>query len=87
MTLVHPDSRFKIFWDLLIIILSVYNSLLIPYDFAYSIESSLLLDILDRTIDSLFMVDILINFRTIFKDKKTDELVSNSKRIALNYIL
>ena len=87
MTLIYPDSKFKIIWDLVIIILSVYNSLLIPYQFAYSAGSNLFLDILDRIIDSLFMIDIIINFRTVFKDKKTDELVANGKRIALNYIL
>lgn len=49
--LIYPNSRFKITWDLVIIILSVYNSILIPYDFAYQVKTSIMLEILDRTID------------------------------------
>ena len=77
--LIHPDSRFKVLWDLIIIILSVYNSLLIPYEFAYDIETSIFLDALDRMIDIAFLFDILINFRTMYRDSHTDEVVKNGK--------
>jgi hypothetical protein len=77
--LIHPDSRFKIIWDLTIIILSVYNSLLIPYEFAYDIDQSIFLEIVDRMIDTIFIIDIFINFRTMYKDSRTDEFVGSWK--------
>lgn len=36
--LVHPNSSFKIIWDLVIIVFAVYNALLVPYEFAYTLE-------------------------------------------------
>jgi hypothetical protein len=38
-------------------------------------------------IDAFFMIDILINFRTIYFDPKTELAVTDDKKIALNYIL
>jgi hypothetical protein len=78
-TLIHPDSRFKIIWDLIVIILSIYNAILIPYEFAYSIDQNLLLEIINRTADVVFILDILINFRTIYRDSYTDEFVESGK--------
>ena len=42
--------------------------------------------VLDYFIDSLFIVDIFINFRTIYKDR-TDEDVTDGKKIAINYVM
>ena len=78
-TLIHPDSRFKIIWDLIVIMLSVYNSVLIPYDFAYSVKHSILLEIFDRIVDVVFVIDIFINFRTIYRDSKTDDEIRSGK--------
>lgn len=76
--LIHPNSRFKIVWDLIVIVLSVYNSIIIPYEFAYSLDPSIFIEIIDYLIDSLFIVDIFINFRTIYFDK-TDTEVHDGK--------
>lgn len=83
--LFHPDSGFKIVWDLIIIVLSVYNAILIPYEFAYSLDENEIWLVFDYIIDSLFMIDILINFRTIYKDKQ-DEDVRDGKKIAMRYL-
>ena len=72
---------------MIIIVFSVYNSILIPYDVAYGLEYSLTIEIIDRIVDAMFVGDIAINFRSVYKDYKTDELVTNSKKIALRYIL
>jgi hypothetical protein len=34
----------------------------------------------------LFAVDIIINFRTIYIDPKTEEIVSDIKLISINYL-
>lgn len=86
-TLVHPDSRFKTLWDLLIIIFAVYNAIFIPYEFWFTIKDNIFLTVVDRTIDALFMTDIVINFRTIYRDSRTDEEIRDSKKIALRYLI
>ena len=72
---------------MIIIVFSVYNSILIPYDVAYGLEYSLTIEIIDRIVDAMFVGDIAINFRSVYKDYKTDEQVTNSKKIALRYVL
>lgn len=77
----HPDSKFKIAWDLIIILFSVYNSILIPYEFAYSFDTNIIFQVFDRMVDVSFGIDILINFRTIYRDSKTDEEVYNGRKV------
>ena len=59
--------------------LSVYNSILIPFEFAYSVESSIWFEIVDRIVDAAFIIDIMISFRSVYRDSRTDELVTDSK--------
>jgi len=49
---------------LIIIVFAIYNSILIPYEFAYTMKDYLWVDIIDRILDVAFGIDILINFRT-----------------------
>ena len=77
--MIYPNSGFKIAWDLVIIVLSVYNSILIPFEFAYSVESSIWFEIVDRIVDAAFIIDIMISFRSVYRDSRTDELVTDSK--------
>jgi hypothetical protein len=50
-----------------------------------AVESSFL-DMLDVIIDYVFFADILINFRTIYICPKTESDITDSKKIACNYI-
>jgi hypothetical protein len=84
--LIHPNSRFKIIWDLIVIGLSVYNSLIIPYEFAYTMQPSIYLLIIDNIIDAIFIFDIFINFRTIYQDRSDDDVL-NGRKIAINYAM
>ena len=65
--LIHPLSKFKMNWDLLIIAFSLWNSILIPYEFAFNAEAltHVIFTVSDRIIDVLFIVDIVITFRTV----------------------
>jgi hypothetical protein len=33
----YPTDKFKIYWDMLIIVLSIWNSILIPYELAFPV--------------------------------------------------
>ena len=85
--LIHPDSKFKIIWDLIIIFFSVYNALTIPYEFAYSLDTNIFFYVLDRILDATFIIDVFVNFRTIYIDSRTGDEVRDGKKIAIKYVL
>lgn len=74
--------------DVFIIILSVWNSIEIPFSFAFpdTLESNSINNVLDKFIDFLFAFDILVNFRTGYVDPKTDTLILDPTKISKNYI-
>ena len=78
-------------WDLLIIAFSLWNSLLVPFEFSIMQDEEgwkhWTLDIFDRTIDVLFIFDILITFRTILIDPVTGDQQVDWKRIAIKYVV
>ena len=86
--LFKPNSPSKIKWDIIIILLSVWNAIEIPFLFAFpnTSQENPAIDYVDAFIDFLFAVDILVNFRTGFIDPKTDVLVIIPAKISKNYI-
>lgn len=75
----HPDNKWKMRFDLLIIILSIYNAIIVPYEAAYGEISSVALQVVDQLINAMFIIDIFINFRLVYRDSKTDEEIYNWK--------
>lgn len=75
-------------WDLLIIILALYNCISIPYEVCYgsAFTESVGLDVFEYSIDVLFFVDILINFRTTYVNPKTGDEVLSAWRVAFWYV-
>ena len=78
----------KFYWDMFVIFLAVWNCITIPIDIAFSsdIFTSAGFILLDICIDLLFLLDIVVNFRTTFYDKDGDEIF-DAKIIAKNYAL
>ena len=62
----HPNAGFKLKWDLLVIILSLYNSFVIPLQFSIpgTFDGVTWIVVLDNIIDVCFYFDILITFRS-----------------------
>lgn len=75
-------------WDLLIIMLALYNCVMIPLNVAFNVELELSGGIggLEKLIDVLFILDIILNFRTTFINPKTNIEISDNKRVAQHYI-
>ena len=86
--LCERNSRGKVRWDLLIMLLAVWNAFQIPINVAFpgSFFDSTYFLILNFFIDIGFLLDIIVNFRTTFLNKKTQEEVSNSYLIAVEYL-
>ncbi|MXQ92141.1 hypothetical protein E5288_WYG012381 [Bos mutus] len=95
-TILHY-SPFKAVWDWLILLLVIYTAVFTPYSAAFLLketeEAPLAPDcgyacqplaVVDLIVDIMFIVDILINFRTTYVNAN-EEVVSHPGRIAVHY--
>mmetsp|Transcript_11978 Transcript_11978/g.18501 ORF Transcript_11978/g.18501 Transcript_11978/m.18501 type:complete len:174 (-) Transcript_11978:44-565(-) len=86
--IIRQNNPFRVRWDLFVMILSVWNSLVIPIELAFqppSFESKQLV-ITNFVIDFMFVLDIVLNFRTSFFNPNTADEILNSKKIARHYV-
>ncbi|KAJ8010545.1 hypothetical protein DPEC_G00076200 [Dallia pectoralis] len=88
-------SPFKAVWDWLILLLVIYTAILTPYSAAFLLNGHedvtmvncsycSPLNVVDLIVDIMFIVDIVINFRTTYVNAN-DEVVSAPLRIAVHY--
>ncbi|XP_006044187.2 potassium voltage-gated channel subfamily H member 6 [Bubalus bubalis] len=94
-TLLHY-SPFKAVWDWLILLLVIYTAVFTPYSAAFLLSDQdesqrgdcgytcSPLTVVDLIVDIMFVVDIIINFRTTYVNTN-DEVVSHPRRIAVHY--
>uniref|UniRef100_A0A4W6E5T2 Potassium voltage-gated channel, subfamily H (eag-related), member 2a n=1 Tax=Lates calcarifer TaxID=8187 RepID=A0A4W6E5T2_LATCA len=92
-TILHY-SPFKAVWDWVILLLVIYTAIFTPYSatFLLRLEAAMQtcgyscspLNVVDLIVDIMFIVDIIINFRTTYVNSN-DEVVSQSSRIAVHY--
>ncbi|VDD81701.1 unnamed protein product [Mesocestoides corti] len=79
-------SILKIVWDWLIVLCTFYFAVMVPYNAAFQRDTNeRSLRTLDMIIEVLFIVDILLNFRTTYVSK-SGQVVHQSRAVALNYI-
>nr|XP_020450382.1 potassium voltage-gated channel subfamily H member 7 [Monopterus albus] len=94
-TILHY-SPFKAVWDWLILLLVIYTAILTPYSAAFLLNdqeeqkrrecgySCSPLNVIDLIVDIMFIIDILINFRTTYVNQN-EEVVSHPTKIAIHY--
>lgn len=90
------NSKFKATWDWFVLILVIYTAIEIPYTAAFALtarpspfvqlKKGYYMAIANLIVDLMFIVDILINFRSTYTRKGTDELVVDPRMIACNYL-
>jgi hypothetical protein len=83
--LLHHDHRFRISWDMLTLLSLSYIGITMPLLFAFGDAVTGKLRSLDLTIDVMFMVDIVFNFRTTFINANCEK-VTQGKAIAKHYL-
>lgn len=82
----HHNNKWRMRWDLFIIVLALYNCISIPLNVAFPDgEESKVVELFERIVDVLFACDIIITFRTTFINPKTNLEVTDPKRAAKNY--
>ncbi|XP_076352580.1 voltage-gated inwardly rectifying potassium channel KCNH6-like [Tachypleus tridentatus] len=93
-TILHY-SPFKAFWDWIILLLVIYTAIFTPYVAAFLLNEDRTkrnkkygddpIVIIDLLVDVMFIIDILINFRTTYVNSN-EEVVSHPGRIAVHYL-
>ncbi|ELU12909.1 hypothetical protein CAPTEDRAFT_198709 [Capitella teleta] len=80
-------SAFKASWDWIILVLTFYTAVMVPYNAAFenkTMEDVPLL-VVDSIVDVVFFIDIILNFHTTFVGP-SGEVVSDPKVIRMNYL-
>ena len=81
----HPDGKFKIYWNALILLFTIYSILVEPYQMAFEVDQLPSLFILELAIDSLFFIDMIISFFTGYYDEKLS-VETSLKKIFFRYL-
>ncbi|XP_050547797.1 potassium voltage-gated channel protein eag isoform X2 [Daktulosphaira vitifoliae] len=78
---------FKAIWDWVILCLTFYTAIMVPYNVAFKNKTSedVSLLVLDSIVDVIFFIDIVLNFHTTFVGPG-GEVVSDPKVIRMNYL-
>ena len=82
-----PNDNFKSKWDMVIIILAIFNCFTIPMKTAFEPPgmNSVLFTVINSIVDLVFLLDIIITFRTAYIDDYGNE-ISTPKDIAITYL-
>lgn len=75
-------------WDLLVIFLALYNCVMIPMNLAFHDDVSKIfgLNVFERVVDVIFILDIILNFRTTYVNPKTNLEIVDPMKVAMNYV-
>ncbi|XP_075940486.1 voltage-gated delayed rectifier potassium channel KCNH5-like [Anarhichas minor] len=77
---------FKTTWDWVILILTFYTAIMVPYNVSFKTkQNNLVWLVLDSIVDIIFLIDIVLNFHTTFVGP-TGEVISDAKLIRMNYL-
>ncbi|KAM3860954.1 voltage-gated delayed rectifier potassium channel KCNH5-like [Diretmus argenteus] len=77
---------FKTTWDWVILILTFYTAIMVPYNVSFKTkQNNLAWLVLDSVVDVIFLIDIVLNFHTTFVGP-AGEVISDAKLIQMNYL-
>ena len=80
-------SPYKACWDWLILALTFYTSIMVPFNSSFRNKTmdDMALLVVDSIVDIVFFIDIIFNFQTTFVGPN-GEVVSDPKVIRMNYL-
>lgn len=81
--LIVPEVNWRVTWDILILSLVIYFSLTVPVKIGFNLETSYSDMVFDYLSDCIFIVDIVINFFTTYKEDGV--WVTDRRRVAEGY--
>ena len=83
--MIRSNSTFRTNWDLFVIILAIYNAVTIPLNIAFDplALGTPAFQAVDALVDLIFLIDIVLTFRTTFLDPEKGEEVIEPLEIAV----
>jgi hypothetical protein len=82
--MIHPDAPWKRLWDLLIFIAITYFAIEVPLRIVLHYKIDAQVALYERIIQILFMIDVVLNFRTSYFAERT--LISDKSLVARKYL-
>ncbi|MCG5056894.1 MAG: ion transporter [Limnoraphis sp. WC205] len=83
MQTIHPESKIIIAWESIIVLVSLYNYLSIPFRIAFKTEADGIWLILDLLSDTVLISDIFLRFKIGYIDQ--GEFITDRQKIRKNY--
>ncbi|XP_022173768.1 potassium/sodium hyperpolarization-activated cyclic nucleotide-gated channel 2 isoform X3 [Myzus persicae] len=86
--IIHPCSKFRFYWDLCMLLLLVANLIILPVGISFfNDDFDTRWIIFNCLSDTIFLVDIIVNFRTgILQTDNSEQVILEPKLIARNYL-
>ncbi len=86
MKVLHPHCKFKIAWNMIMLLIILYTAVILPYRFAFLAgESEMGWVISDFVVDLIFLTDMAITFASAYHNNE-GILITNRCVIAKNYL-
>ena len=80
-------GRPRLIWDWLILLIVAYIAITVPFNVAFKIHDRYYaMFTIDIFFEVVFVVDILINFRTTYIDVESGRLISQPSKVAIHYL-
>jgi hypothetical protein len=86
--LIKAQGNTRNFWDAIIIVLSIYQAIVIPFNISFQPDflNAPFVRTMDSLIDMIFALDIILRFRTTYIDPVSGEEVVDSYLIGIRYL-
>lgn len=84
--IIPSNNRYKIIWDILVLILVLVVSIIVPTRLAFATSEPLAWVIFYAVTDGIFFIDIIVTFFTSVSDKQRVYEVTEHRKIAIKYL-
>ncbi|XP_029564307.1 potassium/sodium hyperpolarization-activated cyclic nucleotide-gated channel 1-like [Salmo trutta] len=85
--IIHPYSDFRFYWDLVMLVMMMGNLIIIPVGITFfSEQTTTTWLIFNVASDTIFLVDLVMNFRTGVVNEESSEIILDPKVIKMNYL-
>ncbi|XP_060776310.1 potassium/sodium hyperpolarization-activated cyclic nucleotide-gated channel 3 [Neoarius graeffei] len=85
--IIHPYSDFRFYWDLLMLLLMMGNLIILPVGITFFKDENTPPWIIFNVVsDTLFLVDLVLNFRTGIVKEDSTEIMLDPKAIRRHYL-
>lgn len=80
-----PRNKWRIRWDVILMIFIVINAICVPLDVAVELEQTTFITLLNNLADTFFLIDILVSFRTGYILKKYGNIIYHNQALDVGY--